>query len=115
MSALRGSPRALLLAIIMSTQLISNVCLGRYLRVYPEELRALRNFDGDSHRLVIRQYFDPLGGMALGKRASDLDRIGSRLQFFDPLGGMALGKRSPPAKFHPDALDGALWNSPFAR
>ncbi|CDW56535.1 hypothetical protein TTRE_0000481501 [Trichuris trichiura] len=50
--------------------------------------------------MAIRQYFDSLAGMALGKRAQDRERVGSRLQFFDSLGGMALGKRRQAFVFH---------------
>ncbi|KFD55434.1 hypothetical protein M514_03774 [Trichuris suis] len=112
MSAPRRSTKtfaaAMLFIVAMSIQLISHPCLARYLYGYPDELQPLRNNDGGSHRLVIRQYFDPLAGMALGKRAQDRDHVGPRLQFFDPLGGMALGKRRIPPMLARDAIDGIM-------
>ncbi|VDO96288.1 unnamed protein product [Soboliphyme baturini] len=42
-----------------------------------------------------RRYFDPLGGMALGRRDYQAQNfeVDDKRRYFDPLGGMALGKR----------------------
>ncbi|KRY90835.1 hypothetical protein T4D_5784 [Trichinella pseudospiralis] len=80
----------LLFWLMISTQLISTLTTARFIYNIPSDTKSLsdRTFE---KRLPTQLYFDPLGGMALGKRAGPSVISG---QYFDPLAGMAFGKRA---------------------
>ncbi|KRZ31525.1 hypothetical protein T4B_12948, partial [Trichinella pseudospiralis] len=91
----------LLFWLMISTQLISTLTTARFIYNIPSDTKSLsdRTFE---KRLPTQLYFDPLGGMALGKRAGPSVISG---QYFDPLAGMAFGKRA--------GLDRPTWNAGY--
>ncbi|KRX62584.1 hypothetical protein T09_4382, partial [Trichinella sp. T9] len=91
----------LLFWLMISTQLISTLTTARFIYNIPSDTKSLsdRTFE---KRLPTQLYFDPLGGMALGKRAGPSAISG---QYFDPLAGMAFGKRA--------GLIRPTWNAGF--